>query len=588
MPRSNCIGKQEADCKPPECAFVKGPKRNYCRSKHNTLKAFPAFDAVEPTLAKEISRVNDAFSQLDLGTNQEPQIPMDEVDIDYIQLEDAAEPIQRAITKRVLEPNSKSLSKSRSRSQAETKKRVKPNSKSISELNPQSSATREDKTSSEVAKFRETYRQKRATRKISQFVRNNRSKIRAHFLKAICSDSGVCTAFGKETSVIQKHFDHFDNFRLLSANAIRIGEKSRNGFVNELTYEREGYRANAILKSSAEISADNLLYEALVGFFINSKMPFFPSFVETYGLYQYKTGKAYVEAKRLDSIPPELFQTGLTKVASKKADIADKKVLKHACNYPISLALLIQHIKDAPTIRKKCNEDAFVKNDLFYVLYQIYMTIAHLSNVFTHYDLHDENVLIYEPVKGSHIEYHYHFGENIRMFRSKYIAKIIDYGRCYFNDVGDESSVGNSRNFFRLLCETCTPECGFYAGFNWMDYNPEHPEHNHFICSLLANPSHDLRLLHMLSKITTTPFLKLAVYGQGVRFENRDYGTMPNRTSGLPDKFNNVIDAFKYMHFMVNHPDLRAQNEKDYQHSTKMGELHIYAGGKTPMRYVPA
>ena len=120
-----------------------------------------------------------------------------------------------------------------------------------------------------------------------------------------------------------------------------------------------------------------------------------------------------------------------------------------------------------------------------------------------------------------------------------------------------------------------------------MNYIPEHPEHNNFICSLLANPSHDLRLLHMLSKITTTPFLKFVVYGEGVPFKNRDYGTRPNRTSGLPDKINNVIDAFTFMHSIIKHPDLLAKNELDYQHSTKMGELHIYAGGKTPMRYVP-
>jgi hypothetical protein len=76
-------------------------------------------------------------------------------------------------------------------------------------------------------------------------------QIRGRFLKSICSDSGVCIAFGKERKKIFDFFNGFSKFDYLKKTRA-IGAKSSNGFVKELEYEREGYKAYAILKSSKQ------------------------------------------------------------------------------------------------------------------------------------------------------------------------------------------------------------------------------------------------------------------------------------------------------------------------------------------------
>jgi hypothetical protein len=64
-----------------------------------------------------------------------------------------------------------------------------------------------------------------------------------------------------------------------------------------------------------------------------------------------------------------------------------------------------------------------------------------LSQVFTHYDLHYENVMLYEPVKGKHIEYNYHYPDHTVTFNSKYIVKIIDSGRSFYNDTSESDKI---------------------------------------------------------------------------------------------------------------------------------------------------
>ena len=261
-------------------------------------------------------------------------------------------------------------------------------------------------TKEEIVAFREKYVKNTATRKIGKFLRRTDPRVRSKFLQSVCSDAGVCIAFGTNASAIRKHFDNFNNFNLLSKPAERIGSVSKNGFVKELSYENRGYAANAVLKSSVHDNADNLLYEALVGFFLNKMSEIYPTFLETYGLYQYKLdGLAYKECKDNKLTNSAVLNAGLTRIAKTAKDIGGQSV-KSSCTSPTSMAVLIQHLKSAKTIGEKCTVSDFVRKDLLYVLYQIYMTLSSLSDVFTHYDLHSNNVLVYEPVVGSHIEYH--------------------------------------------------------------------------------------------------------------------------------------------------------------------------------------
>ena len=120
-----------------------------------------------------------------------------------------------------------------------------------------------------------------------------RATMRIHFLKTICSNSGFCLTFGKEDNKIKEFFDGFINFKYAVNPIKRIGKPSGNGFVNQITYERDEYKAYAVLKSSAKQDSDNLMYEYKVGQYINTLTKKFPCFVETYGLFKYNDNIAY-------------------------------------------------------------------------------------------------------------------------------------------------------------------------------------------------------------------------------------------------------------------------------------------------------
>ena len=104
------------------------------------------------------------------------------------------------------------------------------------------------------------FTKKRARKTIGTFMKKTEYKRKSMFLQAICSDSGVCIAFGKERKKILDFFNGFSKFDYLKS-VKAIGGVSENGFIKELEYEREGYKAHAILKSSRKKSADNLMYE---------------------------------------------------------------------------------------------------------------------------------------------------------------------------------------------------------------------------------------------------------------------------------------------------------------------------------------
>lgn len=445
--------------------------------------------------------------------------------------------------------------------------------------------TKDNSTKEKIDEFRTKHIKKIATQKIARFLRKTDPRVRSKFLQSVCSDAGVCIAFGNHADTIRKHFLNFSDFKLLSKPLKRIGAVSANGFVNELTYERKGYIANAILKSSASKKSDNLLYEAMVGFFINKHSKHLPCFLETYGLYEYYDTDIYDVLLKNNTNDSSLLDKGLSLIAANEKEIEDEDI-RLSCAYPTTMAVLVQHLKEATTLHSKNQNEKFVKNDLVYVLFQVYMALYTLKESFTHYDLHTNNVLVYEPVKGKYIEYHYHLetGEKI-VFKSPYIAKIIDYGRCYFNDNGKDS-----KKFQEKMCKICVdPVCGNGRGYAWLNVDPT--SSNSFISSKTYHPSHDLRLLSNIGvkKGMDGDMKKImgkVVYGAGLNSSNKYYGTKPNPTSGLPLKINNVKDAYEMLRRYIAKPNVIKLNNAIYgDESNRLGQLHVYHDHR-PMRYV--
>ena len=435
----------------------------------------------------------------------------------------------------------------------------------------------------------------------------------------ICSDdNNVCLAFGQISDQVKDFFDGFVKFNFARKVIKRIGAPSVNGFVFEIKNETKGHVAYSILKSSQEINSDNLMYEYNVGLYLNKVNKLYPCFVETYGLFRYKSEKDwefFKDTKKIDDL--HALQTSLV-----------PQPLNYAvgCQKSKHLAILIQHLPNPKTLEELTDDTLFIKDELLSALFQLYIPLARLMNNFTHYDLHLGNILMYEPIKGKYIEYHYHntptFDSSVKptrktqtaheaimkletiVFKSSYLLKIIDYGRSFFYE--DEKN--NAKTVYKDICKTsqCDHEtsdgiftCGSKYGLSWLENNSKNPEGSHFISSQKANISHDLLPLErlyqkfeddkekqgqLLPKLFKDLFENLL---SKVGYEG-DFGTFQERKTGYPiSRIMNVQDASTIIADFVKTPYYIAHNNRVNYGKAKLGELHIFMDGSRPMEFIP-
>ena len=403
---------------------------------------------------------------------------------------------------------------------------------------------------------------------------------RSHFLRNICSDSGVCIAFGIENKKIGLFFNNFTAFDYLVSPIKSIGAVSANGFVKELNYQHQKYTASAILKSSQNPSADNLYYEYFVGQKVNEWTKYFPCFVESYGLYMYTSPTAYEFVKDNATITDmNTFKNSIQ--LFDQAINHDPAQGYRICTESQYLAVLIQHIKNARTMhsvfgtpQKKPQQ----LDDCLSALAQIYLPLARLTNDFVHNDLHANNVMLYEPSPGKYIHFFYHLldGTTVIEFKSNYIAKMIDYGRSFTT---------NSITLYQVLCaeKKCNPNCGARYGFPWM--NPSLTEQTFYTSSTARNPSQDLRLLKSMYPKSNI------VFNQGFTNPNKaHYGTEPNMAMGYPNRINNVSDAALDLQTYMQQADVQDyfRTAPQFHKDKKFGDLHVYMDMTKPMKFTLA
>lgn len=459
--------------------------------------------------------------------------------------------------------------------------------------NSNDSKTKKSRTSSKSSK------QRAATKKIQTFMKTFRHKIRARFLNHICSDSGVCITFGKEIDTIKKHFNGFVDFDYVS-KIKRLGEPSENGFINEITYEHKGYRSHAILKSMMREDSDNLYYEYLVGMhYVNKLNLVYPCFLETYGCYIYKNDSAW----------QTMMSNRNTNLKKSLEYFPEKNPFNTSCKESQYISILIQHIDGAKGLRSMLSYRDFNNNDLVYILFQVYMALSCVADTFTHFDLHTDNILVYQPSAGKYIEYHYHDGNKEYTFKSKYIAKIIDYGRSHFKNDDKDKYTGSSKIIMDNVCRSkdCIIknkheifDCGNLQGYAWMNKPADNDElkNSYYISSSIRNMSHDLRTMYILKGFfnkrenrgkleldSLKEILDKVQYCKSLHSGDDCYGTIENTKSGLPNKINNVKDAHNALLGLVKDPNYITENNDEYNNLYKLGDLHVYYDGR-PMEFI--
>jgi hypothetical protein len=267
------------------------------------------------------------------------------------------------------------------------------------------------------------------------------------------------------------------------------------------------------------------------------------------------------------------------------------------------------------------------------ILYQIYAPLAMLSDEFTHYDLHADNVILYqvggetqlvgEPQQYITMNYHYPNGDVVT-FNTYAIAKIIDYGRSYFK----ENETYNSSTYYQKLKESIknAPDTEYPGKTEeeteeeWKRRTKEMKEKGecsnrsygiledettpgsfHYISSNKRNKSHDLRLAAYIAQdpddnyIGTPIEYNLRIILACIKYEGR-FGTKEVAESSYPglgrlnprESIRNVEDMHLALKDLImTTPHFKKMNRaiSTSEKYKKIGEMHVWMDGSRSLQY---
>ena len=264
--------------------------------------------------------------------------------------------------------------------------------------------------------------------------------------------------FNSISEEVNEKYKWFTDLSLIK-HPINLITNSANGFISSIKFENDDHKIfNTILKTSKLAKSDNLYYEFFVGMCINKIKKYIPNFISTY-LYLNLTPeikKNLQENKDYNDI--ENFISN-TKIHGHNSDgIYDR--INIGCGMNGSSGILIENIPNNLNFTQLLRTPEFKSNinyNLFCILYQIYATLSNLNNIFTHYDLHLNNVMYIKLPTPSKIVYHLDDDKVVTLF-TQFIPIIIDYGRSFI-DCSKIDSIISSKVFTDRACDLddCNP-----------------------------------------------------------------------------------------------------------------------------------
>ena len=262
------------------------------------------------------------------------------------------------------------------------------------------------------------------------------------------------------------------------------------------------------------------------------------------------------------------------------------------------------------------------KNELLYILFQVYITLSSLGKNFTHYDLHYTNVMIYE-INDNKIEYQYHFKDGTEIkFKSNYIIKIIDFEKSYFNNPETNVDTNKIKEILNV-----NQQCILYS-IQYKKFKRSPPISDKLIFDT-PNISADLFLLlsirgryeqpdwfrttddnpdNWFNQFKNMPILwKKIIYTNTMRIPERtnisdmytdetESGYSKDNTNNT-NQLNNINDAANFFKDKINELTISSSSSKSKSSKSKsssvknksdiIGTLHIYPDTLTPMKFVP-
>ena len=327
---------------------------------------------------------------------------------------------------------------------------------------------------------------------------------------------------------------------------------------------------------------------------------YYPCFLQTYNALYYLGSRFYNSLSDKDEIA-QFNRSTLSQNFQNHMDIFPKKSLREmlssrmiqiACKHSKYVCILTQHFKDVVSlhdyfVQNKATREFFT-NEMVQLLYQVYAPLADMMDSFTHYDLHTNNVLLYKIPNGGYVTMNYYKSDGtVISFKTKFIAKIIDYGRSYWHGLSPKMHV--------KVCDEpeCKNTCGDERGFSYLQ--TKLTADDHYIASATANISHDLRLFQILANTPgkfSSPGNKIAYELRKMMFHDlvyeEDYGTSPRDTERGSDQILNVSDLSSRFEFIIRDmSEFKDFNDEIHAHDNNVGTLNIYLGRVQPMQYMP-
>jgi hypothetical protein len=405
-------------------------------------------------------------------------------------------------------------------------------------------------------------------------------------LNKLCPNIYDCISFGQEITRITNYFD-FSNFTHTKLPFKKLESSSGNGIIFLINNVRNGLTATSIMKTAGGTRSDNLLYEYIVGLFINQVSLVLPCFIQTYDIYYIKDYEKYKKLK-----------------TNKKAQIINQRPASYFtkinynndtqfCKDNEYLALLIEYISSSSNIREEYKKNPNIKQfELLCILLQVYLPLSKIAYNYTHYDLHHENVLLYKLSDNTYYEYVFYYTDERGVkkeikFKTQYIVKIIDYGRSYFKYLNDNTN--NSEAILKFIQDTQTKECKNYNGhgLGWLyprTYSPCVPSIDGCINSGKSNISHDLRFAYYIfnafykQKFTMPAnmpnFMKLLVTSlKSIKYE-KVIGTFEQITP-ITDKIVNVIELAHSLEKCIDTREFIDVQNQTFLNFTNVGTLNV-------------
>ena len=395
---------------------------------------------------------------------------------------------------------------------------------------------------------------------------------------------------------INKLFNGIDDIGKFNRIIQPIGNNSHNGFIRKFNYVNNGITLDVVLKSNKKKSTDNPYYEYLAGQCINEFSKYFPFFSRTYAIGQYKnrTFWNYFGSinKRTDlpydiSHYIEYFDVAASldqKVKNSCINSDMKNVFTQFINIKKSLLEYFHNFTDASYHFEVKYQNQLTKHIL--LLYLVYGTLSKLGNYFTHYDLHMNNVVLYEIPNNNYIDIVIKTinGKKI-ILKSRYLPIIIDYGRGYFNCHALQSGILDSPSLMKKVCEyditnpipadkVCPNICGNEVGYQFSgkinpDGSIDSTGVDDFYINLgKRNISHDLRLLSDLNHIIDFSYLDQDISYikqftdllKEINYRSYNPYGMPETEHPQPppqpqNSINNIHDAARALDEIVRNPE---------------------------------